>query len=219
MDNLWPSTLLAKECPLAEVSNHFKPGASITPEDLQASGITHSPYLIGQARDLARDFEFVANENIKSIEIIDRYALANADSSQALMDFFLTLSSLWKSPPERVSIKYGPAGTMQQDQEWRQNAFNFAVDFQKRGEFQGVTISPTLRSFREPKGDKHDRRIIIRPEALLPIASSATGTARKRSGFKKTATPKKQTFVAELTGGISHLMNIQSETSIFTWLK
>lgn len=219
MDELWPTTLLAKECPLSEVNSHFKPGNPITPEDLQTTGVSHWPYSIGQNRNLARDFEFVANETIKSIEIIDRYVFANADSNQSLMDFLLALSAIWKSPPEKVSVKYGPAGNNQQDQEWRQNAYTFAVDFQKIEEFEGIIISPTPRSFREPKGDKHDRRIIIRPTPPQLAATPDVSSGRKRSGFKNAAEPKKQTFVAELTGGISHLMNVESETNIFTWLK
>lgn len=219
MDALWPNTLLAKEISLSNITEYFKPGTPISPQDLQASGVNHWPYQIGQVRNFARDFDYVVNEAIQSIEIIDRYALANGDSCQSLMDFLFTLASLWKNPPTSISIKYGPAGHMNQDQEWRQNAFNFAIDFQKKREFQGIKISPNLRSFREPKGDKHDRRIIIRPQAPQPTAPASKASTKKRSGFKQNAAPKKQTFVAELTGGISHLMNIQSETSVFTWLK
>jgi hypothetical protein len=212
--------VLAKEVPLAELQDFFSPGTPISVAELQPpSGVHHSHYLMNQRRDLAKDFQFVATEEIKSIEIVDRYLFAMDHNTDALEALLGTFAAMWKSKPERIALTYGPAGNPQDDQVWRNAAFNLVVALQKKPEFSGIIIQPTPRSYREPKGDKHDRRIRIQAKPTdAPVAASAT-SRRQRAG--KTSQPKQvsRTFVAELTGGVSHLMDVTSETNVFTWVK
>jgi hypothetical protein len=220
LERLWPETLLAKEIPLAELPNFFTPGNPVSISDLQPpSGVRHSHYRMNQTRDLAKDFQFVATEEIKSIEIVDRYLFALEHNTDALEALLETFAAMWKSKPERIALTYGPAGNPQDDQAWRNAAFNLVVALQKKEEFSGIIIQPTARSYREPKGDKHDRRIRIHSK---PVDAPPTKNATNRRQRVATNKPSKQvsrTFVAELTGGVSHLMDVGCETNVFTWIK
>tara|TARA_R110002096_G_scaffold233047_2_gene423011 strand:+ start:13139 stop:19186 length:6048 start_codon:yes stop_codon:yes gene_type:complete len=216
LDVLWPETVMAKDISIEEVSDFFVPGKGISVDALQPPlGVGHSYYAMGVQRDLAKDFAFVANEEIKKIEIIDRYLFADDDSSKALVVFLLTLAELWKSKPESITFTYGPARRARDDNEWRANARSTVESLQKSPDFSDIIFRPNLRHLRGPKGDKHDRRVLIhtRPEK---VAEQEGGSRRRRGGSPQNP-PK--TFVAELTGGVFHLMNPSSETSVFTWIR
>ena len=220
LEKLWPETVLAKDIPLAELPEFFVPGGLVSAADLQPpTGVQHSHYRMNQPRDLARDFQFVATEEIKSIEIVDRFLFALDHNIDALEGLLATFASMWKSKPERITLTYGPAGNPQDDQVWRNATFKFVVDLQKRPEFSGISILPVPRSYREPKGDKHDRRIRIQSKPAVAPAIPSALSQRQRSGTTKQPKQVSRTFVAELTGGVSHLMDVGSETNIFTWIK
>lgn len=216
LEKLWPNTVLAKECSVEEAAEYFLPGKEMEVEALQPpTGVYHAYYPMGAKRDLAKDFSFVANEEIKSIEIIDRYLFAGDDNKRELVIFLLSLAEFWKCKPDSITFTYGPAGNPQDDQAWRDNAFSTVTGLQKESTFSGITFRPNLRHFRGPRGDKHDRRVLIHsriPEAAEP----AEGGKRRRGGGQR---PAAKTFVAELTGGILHLMKEDSETSVFTWVR
>jgi hypothetical protein len=220
LERLWPEMVLAKEIPLAELPSYFSPGTPIPVTELQPpSGVRHSHYLMNQPRDLAKDFQFLCIEEIKSIEIVDRYLFAMDHNTDALEALLGTFATMWKSKPERIALTYGPAGNPQDDQAWRNAAFNLVVALQKKSEFSGIIIQPTARSYREPKGDKHDRRIRIQTKLVDAPPTQGATSRRQRAG--KISQPKQvsRTFVAELTGGVSHLMDVTSETNVFTWVK
>lgn len=220
LERLWPEVVLAKDIPLAELPSYFSPGTPVSVTELKPpSGVRHSHYLMNQPRDLTNDFQFIATEEIKSIEIVDRYLFAlghNTDALEALLD---TFAAMWKSKPERITLTYGPAGNQQDDQVWRNAAFNLVVALQKKPEFSGIIIQPIARSYREPKGDKHDRRIRVQTKLADTPANQNPTSRRQRTGSLNQPRPVNRTFVAELTGGISHLMDLQFETSVFTWIK
>lgn len=112
-------------------------------------------------------------------------------------------------------MTYGPAGTQQHDQEWRTNAFATVTGLQKDSSLSGIVFRPNLRHYRGPRGDKHDRRVLIHSR-VQEDAEPAEGGRRRRGANPK---PASKTFVAELTGGILHLMKEDSETSVFTWVR
>jgi hypothetical protein len=220
LERLWPETVLAKEIPLSEMTEFFCPGNPVSAVELQPpSGVNHSHYRMNQPRDLAKDFQFITNEEIKSIDIVDRYLFAmdhNADALVHLLEFF---AGMWKSKPERISLTYGPAGNPQDDQAWRNAAFNCVLTLQRKSEFSGIIIQPVPRSYREPKGDKHDRRIRIQSQPAKAPSLTSVKNSRQRAGKHNQPRQVSKTFTAELTGGVSHLMDVNFETSIFTWIK
>ena len=220
LERIWPEVVLAKEIPLGEMGEFLVAENKISTDDLKPpAGVTHSHYLMNQPRDLERDFQFVASEEIKSIEIIDRYLFAMDHNTDALEQLLGKFASMWKDKPEKITLKYGPAGNPSDDQAWRNAAYNLVVALQKRPEFSGIIIQPLPRSYREPKGDNHDRRIRI--ESKVSNATSAPAVTSRRQRARASAQPKQtgKTFIAELTGGVSHLMDDSFETNVFTWLK
>lgn len=220
LERLWPETLLAKEIPLSEMTKFFCPGNPVAVAELQPpSGVTHSHYRMNQPRDLAKDFKFIGTEDIKSIEIVDRYLFAMDHNTDALIRLLESFAGMWKSKPEQITLTYGPAGNPQDDQVWRNAAFNIVIDLQKKPEFSGIKIQPMPRSYREPKGDKHDRRIRIQTRSVTDTVILPASGRRQRSGPPNQGKPVSKTFVAELTGGISHLMDINFETNVFTWVR
>jgi hypothetical protein len=220
LERIWPEILLSKEIPLAELPSYFSPGTPISITELQPpSGVHHSHYRMNQPRDIEKDFQFIATEEIKSIEIVDRYLFAQDHNTDALGTLLDTFAAMWKTKPERITLTYGPAGNQQDDQVWRNAAFNLVVALQKKSEFSGIIIQPTARSYREPRGDKHDRRIRVQTKLGAALETPATTSRRQRTGSSNQPRQVSKTFVAELTGGISHLMDVASETNVFTWIK
>lgn len=220
LEKMWPEVVLAKEIPQGELGKYVIIENLLAPEDLlPPAGVMHTQYLMNQPRDLQRDFQFVANEEIKIIEITDRYLFAMDHNSQALERLLHAFADMWKDKPERITLKYGPAGNAAEDQAWRNSAFNFVVALQKRVEFEGIIIHPSLRSYREPKGDKHDRRIRIESKSTNTTTTTAVTSRRQRTSASTPLKNASKTFIAELTGGVSHLMDESFATNIFTWTK
>lgn len=220
LERLWPEIILAKEIPASEISEYFVKGVPVSAAAFQLpAGVQHSHYRMNQPRDLAKDFQFLGIEEIKSIEIVDRYLFAMDHNVDALGDLLASFATMWKSKPERITLTYGPAGTTMEDQAWRNTAYNFVVALQKRPEFADIVIQPVPRSYREPKGDKHDRRIRIHSKPVDAPAGTNTTSRRQRVAATKPPKQVSRTFVAELTGGVSHLMDLGFETNVFTWIK
>jgi ATP-dependent helicase YprA (DUF1998 family) len=220
LEKIWPEVILAKEISPGKIGDFLITDNQVTAEELHPpAGVKHSHYLMNQPRDLERDFQFVANEEIKSIEITDRYLFAMNHNCEALERLLEAFARMWKAKPEKITLKYGPAGNPADDQIWRNSAFNLVVALQKRTEFSGIIFQPSPRSYREPKGDKHDRRIRI--ESKVNNATSTLVSASSRQRAKPSAQPKQstKTFIAELTGGVTHLMDDSFETNVFTWVK
>lgn len=220
LEKIWPEVVLAKEIPLEDINEFLIAENQISADELKPpAGVTHSHYQMNQPRELEQDFQFVASEEIKSIEIIDRYLFAMDHNTEALEQLLGIFASMWKEKPERITLKYGPAGNPADDQVWRNAAFNLVVALQKLPAFSGIIFQPVARSHREAKGDKHDRRIRIESKVSNPTGVPAATSRRQRA--KTTAQPKQlgKTFIAELTGGVSHLMDVTFETNVFTWVK
>ena len=228
LDKLWPDTPLTKEVPLAEIGEHFDTEdlIEIEEKDLKrTSSLIRTHYKMNDERDINTDFAFLSENPVINIEIIDRYLFAGSHNVQFLKELLNKFSQIWnwnsEADKKRIKFSYGPAGSSEDESVWRNKAFQLIIELQKLDQFKGITFEPVARSYREPKGDKHDRRIIIRSK---PIGDKTTSTPnpdnrRKRSGNGIQLRPQSKTFTAELTGGISHLMDTSSETTVFTWVK
>ena len=175
-------------------------------------------------RDINTDFAFLSENPVMNIEIVDRYLFAGSHNVQFLKELLNMFSQMWSwnnsMDKKRIKLSYGPAGSSEDESVWRNSAFELVVELQKLDQFKGITFEPHARSYREPKGDKHDRRIIVRSKPNEEeTATSNPDNRRRRSGNTNELRPQAKTFTAELTGGVSHLMDTSSETTIFTWVK
>jgi hypothetical protein len=222
LEGVWPASLMMREIPIGQVQDHIhlcdaKPLEALLPP----AGVNHKKFVMGEARDLNPIFGFMAGEAIQAIEIVDRYLFAASHNVQAMSDLLRVLSGLWSGPPKTIKLSYGPSTNQADDQMWRNIAFQSVLAIQKDPLFTGVRIDLNMRSFRDPKGDKHDRRILIRYERNLPSPPSGSTSARLRRGNSAAPAPQKdhKVMIAELTGGVSHLMDSQFETNVFSWIK
>lgn len=225
LDKLWPDIPLTKEIPPNQINDYFISENLIGENDLiPSSNIRRSHYKMNDNRDIATDFSFLAEDPIMNIEIVDRYLFAAGHNIQSLRELLDEFAQMWSwnnsLKQKRIKLSYGPAGSPADESDWRNSAFNFVVTLQKLDQFKGIIFEPIARSYREPKGDKHDRRIIIRskPNDEEPVPPNPDNR-RRRSGNTKRPRPQSKTFTAELTGGVSHLMDVRSETTVFTWVK
>ena len=202
-----------------KLDEHIKiVGENLKTEDLlPPAGVTRSYYPMNQERDLERDFGFVKEEPIDSITIVDRYLFANDHNCDAIEDFLKELAKYWVQKPKRIELKYGPS-SYDQSSQWRNNAFQVIQFLQGKPEFKDITFSTQVRNHNEPRGDKHDRKIFIRSKPpQLPKEEQTP--RRRRPGTAKVDTIKGKTLSVELTGGLSHLMDKQQETSLYWWVK
>jgi len=205
LEGVWPTSLMTLEIPIAQVQDHFHlPDPKLLDALRPPAGVNHRKFAMGESRDLKPIFGFMSGEAIQAIEIVDRYLFAASHNAQALSDLLRVFSGLWSSPPKTIKLSYGPSTNQADDQMWRNTAFQSVLALQNDPLFNGIRFEPNMRSFRDPKGDKHDRRILIRYERNLPIPPA----------------PQKEhkVMIAELTGGVSHLMDDQFETNVFSWI-
>jgi hypothetical protein len=215
IDIEWPEMLLELEG--ATTAAGFEISSEVVPVDKVRPpvGVGHKPFAIGEKRDLASVFEMLAEESIDQIEIVDRYLFASEQNGLALQALLSELAKIWSAPPKRVVMKYGPAGKAEDDSIWRHSAFQTVLKLQKVPEYLGISFLTDMRSHRGPKGDKHDRRILV--QSILKEAHSAS--FGKKSPVAVAARMERRTLMVELTGGVSHLMDEQSETNVFYWIK
>jgi len=220
LDQLWPENLLIKDIPLNKLDEHIKiEGKTLNAEELLPPvGVTRSYYPMNQDRDLETDFSFVKEEPIDSITIVDRYLFANDHNCHAIEDFLMELARYWNQKPKRIELKYGPSGHYDQANEWRNHAFQVIQFLQGKPEFKDITFSTQVRNHKEPRGDKHDRKIFIRSKPPQ-LANEEQTPRRRKPGSPKADTVKGKTLSVELTGGLSHLMDKQQETSLYWWVK
>ena len=216
LDIEWPAMLLELETAATAVDFEPTPESAM-PADMfrPPSGVGHKPFAMGEKRDLALVFKMLTEETIDQIEIVDRYLFASEHNWEALEALMSELAKLWSAAPKRVIMKYGPAGKAEDDSIWRQSAFQTVLELQKVPEFQGISFLPEMRSHRGPRGDKHDRRILVQ-SGLKEVKSTVKG---KKSPVAGAARMQRRTLMVELTGGVSHLMDEQSETNVFYWIK
>jgi len=86
--------------------------------------------------------------------------------------------------------------------------------------YEGINFQYRLRPYSSRVSNYHDRRVSARFEEAAPqdgeTAAPATGgrRQRRREGGKA---PKTRTVIAELTGGISMLMDASKETRIYVF--
>ncbi|MBK1829598.1 DEAD/DEAH box helicase [Verrucomicrobiaceae bacterium R5-34] len=224
LEQVWPDTLLSKEIPLAELTDYFGPEDLLDEEVFAPShSVTRIHYPMNESRNIGRDFSFMSEEPIKEIEIVDRYLFAADHNLKSLDDLLREFAKIWNwsdsISPRRIKLSYGPAGNPSEESEWRNNAFNLVRELQKKDGFEGIVFSPQLRSYREPRGDKHDRRIIIHTLKNKESAPPSESRRRRSGTSNQQRQSKPKIFTAELTGGVAHLMDPRSETTIFTWVK
>lgn len=221
LEKLWPEIPLIKDIPLDDLDEYFT-AENLIPESelMPPAGVHRSHYKMNEARDIKADFSFLADNPVSNIEIVDRYLFAGDHNVESLKELLSEFARIWSTSPKRIKLSYGPAGTSEEESEWRNRAFNLCIELQKLDQYEGVRIAPHPRSYRGPKGDKHDRRIIIHSRSDQPESATPAPTNRRiRSGNANRPQAEEKTFTADLTGGVSHLMDPNSETTIFTWVK
>lgn len=227
LERLWPETVLTREIPLSGIDKYFPPQKPLNEADLTPPDtVTRIHYPVGEPRQIGRDFSFVSEHPLSSIEIIDRYLFAENHNLEALEKLLLEFAKIWKwdklATGHHIKLSYGPASTPAEANTWRDNACRLVSKLQKLSGFEGVAFTPHPRPYREPGADKHDRRIIIRSRpGTEKTPPPGQNNRRRRPGETRhlQLQTHPQTFTAELTGGISHLMDPRSETTVFTWVK
>jgi len=116
-------------------------------------------YRPGEARDLARDFEFCRGQSFALLRIEDPYALADDWRFRALCGFLDEMGKLWQKWPLKVEIKTRDTGDQNRviaDLERLLKSHGTAVDVRRV-----VTSGPHRVDF-------HDRRVIFQADASNP---------------------------------------------------
>lgn len=219
LDTEWPPTLFEVEGSATNIVEALPDGEALTFGEVSPpEGVEHKRFAMGEARDLEQIFHALKAAQSPKIEIIDRYLFAT-DHNLALLDALMEkLAKIWTSTPAQIRFIYGPAAKPEDDSVWRNNAFKKVVTLQRVPELTGVSLLPEMRSHRGPKGDKHDRRILVRFKELVPPATP-TKIAKKAIKKPVVAPIAMKTLTVELTGGVAHLMDEKSETNVFYWLR
>jgi hypothetical protein len=169
---------------------------------------------------VVEDFSFVTEHDLFTIEIKDRYAFADAHNCESIVEFLNILSTNWKTKPDRIVINYGPLA-VQSDRSWHENAQNTINRLKKLPAFQKIDFILNMQSGFSSRGTTHDRKISItsRVNAAPANTPQAAGQRRRSSGGVNRTVVSPPVFFAELTGGLSHLIDKSQETRIFTWIQ
>lgn len=218
LDDIFPAIPYVAEMPLTEFEQLFELTEVVNPGDLEKpDGVNRRYYAVGENRNVSEDFHFVNDHDLARIEINDRYAFADEHNCDAIVEFLNILAANWKENPERIIINYGPPAP-QMDRIWHENAQNTIKHLKKLPAFEDIEFIQNMRSGFSSRGTTHDRKITITTRPNKAATNLPQTTSRRRlssdSGKTKSAPP---VFFAELTGGLSHLMDPSQETRIFSW--
>lgn len=180
-------------------------------------------YRSHEARQFARDFAFLRTSRIKTLEITDRYMVAEDWSARLLRDFLVELGNLMTSPPEAVVLRYGPERGYEDRHPWKQRIDEVIREIRQIGIFQDTQFQPIARPFSKAVSNFHDRRVSARFEAPKTSAladhdaSEDAGRRQRRRQKREGVAPKSRTLIAELTGGVSILMDRKHETTVYVF--
>jgi len=219
LDDIFPTTPYVVEIPLTQFEELVEVKEVVNPSDLaKPDGVNRRYYAIGEARNVIEDFNFVNDHDLVKIEIKDRYAFADNHNCEAIVEFLNILAGSWQAKPDRIVINYGPPAP-QTDRTWHENAQNTISHLKKLPAFEQIDFILNMQSGFSSRGTTHDRKITITTRKIAASATPAKKIGRRRrptGGANETAA-NPPVFFAELTGGLSHLMDKSQETRIFTW--
>jgi hypothetical protein len=221
LDAIFPAIPYVSEVPLTEFEKLIEIEEVVNPSDLaKPDGVKRRYYAVGEARNVVEDFSFVTEHDLFTIEIKDRYAFADAHNCESIVEFLNILSTNWKTKPDRIVINYGPLA-VQSDRSWHENAQNTINRLKKLPAFQKIDFILNMQSGFSSRGTTHDRKISItsRVNAAPANTPQAAGQRRRSSGGVNRTVVSPPVFFAELTGGLSHLIDKSQETRIFTWIQ
>lgn len=221
LDAIFPAIPYVSEVPLTAFEGLIEMSEVVNPGDLtKPDGVSRRYYPVGETRNVIEDFAFVTEHDLISIEIKDRYTFADSHNCEAIVEFLKILAANWQKKPDRITIHYGPPA-VQSDRSWHENAQHTLNSLKKMPAFQEIDFIPNPQSGFSSRGTTHDRKITITSRVSAePTNATQTAVKRRRSsgGANKIASSP-PVFFAELTGGLSHLMDKSQETRIFTWIQ
>lgn len=214
-------TLIAKRVPRNEAEALLASGTVLSEANLERPPrIQRFHYKSNEKRQLERDFAFLKTGAVKTLELTDRYMVAKNWSADYLKDFILNLGALMNTPPEFVVLRYGPENTHEDRDHWKRRADQLIDELSKCPEFNGTNFTPILRAHSYNVSNFHDRRVSIRFNGgqgdSVETSTSPPGRRRRR---KNGETESNRTVIAELTGGVSILMDERHETSVYVFSK
>jgi hypothetical protein len=221
LDVIFPAIPYVSEKPLTEFEELMNVQEVVNPSDLtKPDGVQRRYYAVGETRNVLEDFKFVKEHDLLTIEIKDRYAFADSHNCEAIVEFLNLLAANLQTKPDRIVIHYGPPA-VQSDRSWHETAQNTIHRLEKLPAFHQIDFIPKMQSGFSSRGTTHDRKITITSRVSVAPANTtqAAGKRRRSSGGANKVSVRPPVFFAELTGGLSHLMDKSQETRIFTWIQ
>ncbi|MDC0267835.1 DEAD/DEAH box helicase [bacterium] len=174
-------------------------------------GFARKEYLPNDQRNLAKDFDFMADDKIKRIDICDPYVTASDEAFDAFMSLLDCWTKLWKESPQEFNIRFAEGSTQQERSE--RSALGKRIEAElKKHLVEGANIRikaiPRVKTL-----DFHDRRI----EFFVEKTAITAGRRRKRVA-RKTANQVPalvRKHLIELSGGIVRLVDTTKECRIY----
>lgn len=225
LDQLWSTdgVLIAKRVPKKEAEEILSIGTPITENHLERPpGIQRHYYRSNEPRQFSRDFDFLSSGSVKTLELTDRYMVGKNWSADYLRDFLTQLGKLMTASPETVVLRYGPENTHEDRHYWKRRIDEVVNAVSKLPEYQATKFHPILRANSQTISNFHDRRISVRfgqdNEQTADSTTGVKGPSRRQRQKRQARSQKKdRTVIAELTGGVSMLMDSRHETSVYVF--
>lgn len=227
LESLWSTedVLIARQVPRDQAENLLDQGQSLALAGLERpASIQRHFYRSNESRQLARDFAFLQTGSIKTLEITDRYMVGEDWSARYLSDFLAKIGKLFLSPPETLIFRFGPEKRYEDRALWQCRINEVIRELSQIEVYQKTRFLPILRPYSKVVSNFHDRRISARfeePSKPAPVEGEgedqAGGRRQRRQAQAAKTSPKYRVFTAELTGGISMLMDPTTETTVYVF--
>lgn len=229
LEQLWSgdAVLIARRVPRETAEAFLEAGSALALAALERpASIQRNFYRSNEARQISRDFAFLKHGPIKTLEITDRYMVGEDWSARYLLDFLNQIGSLLTAPPETLVLRYGPEPRYEDRNPWKQRIDEVIREASKLEAYRDTQFHSIARPYSKVISNFHDRRVSARFEAPKPAPTTATddtaeeegiGRRQRRRQQQAGTAPKARIFVAEMTGGISMLMDRQKETTVYVF--
>ncbi len=221
LDRLWSpdDTLIAVRVPRKQAEQLIAEGKILKDTELEPPpAIRRFFYQCNEARQIERDFDFLASSEVESIEITDRYMAAKSWSVDFLQQFLFEVRNIMKNPPRDIVLRYGPAKTPGDRYAWKVNMEKLVEELTDDPTFKDTRFKSIPRSHMNEISDVHDRRILVTLKNKNKASEETTGAKPRNSRRSKTGNKiQNRRVIAELTGGISIYMNQKYETTVYVF--
>ena len=174
-------------------------------------------YASGMARNIARDFSFLALGKLGRLEITDRYMAAGHRQKDALESFIGAIADLWSVPPAQIVFWHGPARDLIDRGDWIRTMDEVIRNLRADARFEDTKFRNEFRGSMRVR-NFHDRRVVahfLDAGTAQTNQDSSPTPRRRRRNRQRTEDAIRRTITAELTGGIDLLMNNREETTVF----